>query len=224
GTAVIAAHPQLADTLAKHGLTLNHVTGEVVELEQFNSVMSKRSAQIAVNLRRLEAEWEAAHPGEVIGPVLSSQLQGVAWAHGRPGKKPADLKNEQWWRQELTDAGYDPDELQGRRVSAPVRVDDLSVQEVANRALDRSAGMASAWTRHALQEHVTRIVTEYGVRATPDELREFVTLAAGLAVDDCFSILPPGTPTPEHIAHLTSLSVVAAETTLRDQLAAAVPE
>ncbi|ECH9476797.1 TrwC relaxase, partial [Salmonella enterica subsp. enterica] len=138
--------------------------------------------------------------------------------------KPADLKNEQWWRQELTDAGYDPDELQGRRVSAPVRVDDLSVQEVANRALDRSAGMASAWTRHALQEHVTRIVTEYGVRATPDELREFVTLAAGLAVDDCFSILPPGTPTPEHIAHLTSLSVVAAETTLRDQLAAAVPE
>ena len=38
---------------------------------------------------------------------MSARLQGIAWAHQRPGKKPADLKNEQWWRQELTDAGYD---------------------------------------------------------------------------------------------------------------------
>ena len=220
GTAVIAAHPQLADTLAKHGLSWDHVTGEVVEFVPFNGVMSKRSAQIGQNLKRLEVEWETAHPGEVIGPVLSSQLQGVAWAYGRPGKKPTDLKNEQWWRQELTDAGYDPDALHHKEMPASVRVDDLSVQEVANRALDRSAGMASAWTRHTLQEHVTRIITDAGVRATPEELREFITLATGLAVDDCFSILPPGPPTPEHVAHLTSLGVVAAETGLRDQLAA----
>jgi hypothetical protein len=32
-----------------------------------------------------------------------------------------------------------------------------------------------------------------------------------------------GAATPEHVAHLTSLSVVAAETALRDQLAAATP-
>src|SRR5699024_2133069 len=45
-TAVIAAHPQLAQTLGEHGLTLDPVSGEVVELQPFNGVMSKRSAQI----------------------------------------------------------------------------------------------------------------------------------------------------------------------------------
>lgn len=223
GTAVIAAHPQLAKTLTDHGLTLDPVSGEVTELEPFNAVMSKRSAQIRRNLERLEAEWEQAHPGEHIGPVLSSQLQGVAWAHGRPGKKPADLKDEQWWRQELADAGYDPAILTHRATPVPVGLDEVSVQEVANRALDRAAGAASAWTRHTLQEHVTRIITETGVRATPAELREFITLATSVAAGDCFSILPPGSPTPEHVAHLTSLGVVAAETALRDQLAAATP-
>jgi hypothetical protein len=72
-----------------------------------------------------------------------------------------------------------------------------------------------------VQEHVTRITTEKGVQAAPAELREFITLATGLAVGDCFSVLPLGAPAPEHVAHLTSLSVIVAETALRDQLAAA---
>jgi len=108
GTAVIAAHPQLAQTLAEHGLTLDPVSGEVSELEPFNVVMSKRSAQINRNLDRLEAERQTEHPGETPGPVVTARMQGTAWAHQRPGKKPADLKNEQWWQQELTDAAYDP--------------------------------------------------------------------------------------------------------------------
>lgn len=37
GTAVIAAHPQLAAVLEVHGLTLDPVTGEVAELEPFNA-------------------------------------------------------------------------------------------------------------------------------------------------------------------------------------------
>ena len=224
GTAVIAAHPELAKTLADHGLTLDPVSGEVVELQPFNAVMSKRSAQIRRNLDRLEAEWEAAHPGEVLGPVMTARLQGIAWTRQRPGKKPADLKNEEWWQQELTDAGYDPTQNRQRPVRPVVSVDDLAVQEVASRALDRSAAGASAWTRHTVQEHVTRITTEAGVQAAPAELREFIALATELAISDCFSVLPPGTATPEHVAHLTSLTVVAAETALRDQLTAAIPE
>ncbi|GLJ63398.1 MULTISPECIES: MobF family relaxase [Microbacterium] len=224
GTAVIAAHPQLARTLAEHGLTLDSASGEVRELEPFNGVMSKRSAQIRRNLNCLEAEWEAQHPGEVLGPVMTARLQGIAWTHQRPGKKPADLKDEQWWVQELRDAGYDPARLERRAVQSVLSVDDLAVQEVASRALDRSAASASAWTRHTVQEHVTRITTEAGVQATPDELREFIAVATGLAVSDCFSVLPPGAATPEHVAHLTSLSVVAAEAALRDQLAAATPQ
>ncbi|MEX5274712.1 MobF family relaxase [Kocuria sp. CPCC 205235] len=223
GTAVIAAHPELAETLSRYGLTLDTASGEVVELEPFNAVMSKRSAQIRRNLDRLEAEWEAAHPGEVLGPVMTARLQGIAWAHQRPGKKPADLKDEQWWVQELTDAGYNPDKLEHRVAQPVVSVDDLAVQEIASRALDRSAAGASAWTRHTVQEHVTRITTEAGVQASPAELREFIGIATDLATSDCFSVLPPGVPAPEHVAHLTSLSVVAAEAGLRDQLTAAVP-
>ena len=224
GTAVIAAHPHLAQTLAEHGLTLDPVSGEVAELQPFNGVMSKRSAQIRRNLDQLEAEWEAEHPGEALGPVMTARLQGIAWTHQRPGKKPADLKDEQWWVQELRDAGYDPAARQRSTVQRPVRVDDLAVQEVASRALDRCAAASSAWTRHTVQEHVTRITTEHGVHATSDELREFIAVATDLAVSDCFSVLPPDAATPEHVAHLTSLTVVAAETALRDQLTAATPQ
>ena len=224
GTAVIAAHPQLAATLSEHGLTLDPVSGEVVELEPFNAVMSKRSAQIRRNLERMEAEWQAKHPGETPGPVLTARMQDAAWAFQRPGKKPADLKNEQWWQQELRDAGYHPESLQHPDTVAPASLDDLSVQQVASRALDRCAAAASTWTPHTVREHVTRITTEAGVQATPAELREFIDLATGLAASDCFSVLPPGMVQPEHVAHLTSLGVVAAETALRDQLTAATPE
>ncbi|QQB65072.1 relaxase domain-containing protein [Kytococcus sedentarius] len=224
GTAVIAAHPELAETLSRHGLTLDPVSGEVAELEPFNAVMSKRSAQINRNLDHLEAEWQTEHPGETPGPVVTARMQGTAWAHQRPGKKPADLKNEQWWQQELTDAGYDPENLGRRAVQFSIALDALLVQEVASRALDRCAAGASAWTRHTVQEHVTRITTEAGVQAAPEELREFIAVATGLATEDCFSVLPPGVPTPEHVAHLTSLGVVAAETALRDQLTASIPE
>ncbi|MFT4137196.1 MobF family relaxase [Microbacterium sp.] len=224
GTAVIAAHPELAETLHRHGLTLDPVSGEVVESEPFNAVMSKRSAQIRRNLERMEAEWQQAHPDETPGPALTARMQDAAWAFQRPGKKPADLKDEQWWQQELRDAGYDPDQLQHRDTVAPASLDELSVQQVASRALDRCAAAASTWTPHTVREHVTRITTEAGVQATPAGLREFIDLATGLATGDCFSVLPPGMVQPEHIAHLTSLEVLAAETALRDQLTAAVPE
>ncbi|MFV0373074.1 AAA family ATPase, partial [Microbacterium sp.] len=75
-----------------------------------------------------------------------------------------------------------------------------------------------------VQEHATRIMTEYGVQATPAEIREFVQVATSLAMEDCFSVLPHGAPAPEHVAHLTSLRVVQAETALRDLIAARIPQ
>ncbi|WP_075201064.1 MobF family relaxase [Leucobacter celer] len=219
GTAVIAAHPQLAAVLDQHGLTLDLATGEVAELEPFNAIMSKRGAQVERNLARFEAEWETAHPGEEPGPVVRARLKAKAWEHERPGKKPTTLGSEAGWRAELEDAGYTPNLPRARR-TAPVALDELHIEEIASRALDRCAAGASTWTMHTVREHVTRITTEHGVRAAPRELLEFVQLAAQLAAEDCFSILPPGAPTPEHVAHLTSLRVVAAETELRDLLTA----
>ena len=219
GTAVIAAHPQLTAVLDQNGLTFDPATGEVAELEPFNAAMSKRGAQVERNLARFEAEWEAAHPGEEPGPVVRARLKAKAWEHERPGKKPAVLGSEAGWRAELEDAGYTPDLPRARRV-ASVTLDELHIEEIASRALDRCAAGASAWTVHTLCEHVMRIMTEHGVQAEPMVLREFVQLATQLAAEDCFSVLPPGAPTPEHVAHFTSLRVVAAETELRDLLTA----
>ncbi|WP_222851801.1 MobF family relaxase [Phytoactinopolyspora mesophila] len=224
GTAVLAAHPGLAGVLEHHRLSLDPVTGEVAELEPFNAVMSKRAEQVQRNLARMEDEWEAAHPGGEPGPVVRSRMITAAWAHERPNKKPRRLPDEMGWQQELVDAGYDPATLTHQAKSAPASLDDLRVQEVANRALDRCAASASTWTRHTIQDHVTRITNEAGVRATPGELREFITMTTGLAAAYCFSVLSPDDVQPDHVAHLTSLRVVHAETQLRDLLHARLPE
>ena len=217
GTAVLAAHPQLAAVLDAHALTLDPITGEVAELEPFNAVMSKRAGQVVRNLAMFEAQWEAAHPGQEPGPVVSARLQAKAWDHERPNKKPSRLGSEAGWRRELDDAGYTPDLPQAPR-RVPVALEELSVQEVANRALDRCAAGASTWTVHDIQEHVTLIITEAGVRAERGELRDLIAMTTGLAADDCLSVLPPGAAHPEHVAHLTNVRVVAADTQLRDLL------
>ncbi|MFT3872410.1 MAG: AAA family ATPase [Nocardioides sp.] len=221
---MIAAHPELAEVLDRHGLTLDPVSGEVAELEPFNTLMSKRGEQVHRNLDRLEAEWNAAHPGESIGPVVASRLRAEAWAYQRPAKKPTTLREEAPWLGELREAGYDPEHLARRPARAPASTDDLSVQRIASRALDRCAAAESAWARHTVQEHATQIITEAGVRGTPAELRELIAVATTLALQDCLSALPPDTVTPEHIAHLTSLRVVQVETELRDRITVRTPE
>lgn len=45
GTAVITASPELASVLDRHGLTLDPVNGEGIELEPFNAVMLKRASK-----------------------------------------------------------------------------------------------------------------------------------------------------------------------------------
>lgn len=224
GTAVIAASSVLADVLDRHGLTLDPATGEVAELQPYNAVMSKRGAQVGKNLDRLEAEWEKEHPGETIGPVVATRLRAEAWAFERPAKKPTTLAEEAGWVTELREAGYDPHTLRRPAARALVPLDDLSVQEVASRTLDRCAAAASAWSAHTVTEHAMRIMTEHGVTATPEEVREFVQVATVLAMSDCFSILPPDAPRLEHVAHLTSVRVVQAETELRNLITARVPD
>ena len=219
GTAVIAAHPQLAAVLDAHGLTLDPATGEVSELQPYNAVMSKRGEQVARNLAKFEAEWRAAHPGQEPGPVAMSRLIAMAWDHERPHKKPTVLGHEAAWRAELDAAGYRPDPARVP-VRAAVSLDELRVQQVASRVLDRCAAGASTWAVHDIQEQVTRIITEAGVRATPEELRDLVTLTTSLAVEDCLSVLPPDAARPEHVTHLTSLHVIAVEAQLRDMLSA----
>jgi len=222
GTAILAAHPQLASVLDSHGLTLDPVSGEIRELEQFNKTMSKRAAQVKRNFDRMMAEWDAAHPGVEPGPVARSKMVAAAWDHQRPAKKPDTLAHESGWLAELQAAGYTPDIARRLLQRDPVALDELHVQDVANRALDRCAAAASTWTVHTIRENVTRLVTESGVRATHQELREFIEIGTHLAFDGCLSVLPPDVIAPEHVAYLTSVQVVAVETGLRDLITARV--
>lgn len=219
GTAVIAANPRLAAALDAHGLTLDPVTAEVAELQPFNLLMSKRTEQVTRNLAQFEKEWRAAHPDEEPGPAAMSRLIAMAWDHERPHKKPTWLGSEDGWRRELEASGYRLD-LEGVPTQRCVALDGLSVQDVSRRALDRCAAAASTWTVHDIQEHVSHLVTEAGVRAEPTPLREFIALATRLAEECCLSVLPPDVPRPEHVAHLTSVHVIAVETRLRDLLTA----
>lgn len=219
GTAVIAAHPQLAQVLDTHGLTLDPVTGEVAELQPFNTLMSKRGVQVARNLALFEERWREAHPGQEPGPVAMSRLIAMAWDHERPAKRPSKLGHEDAWRAELEEAGYQVDPTRVP-VQPPMSLDDLRLHQVAGRALDRCAAGASTWTVHDVQEHVTQVITEAGVRAEPEALRDLVALTTRIAAEDCLSGLPSGTARPEHVAHLTSLHVVAVETHVRDLLTA----
>ena len=156
--------------LDRHGLTLDPVTGEVVELQPFNAVMSKRGEQVRQNLERLEAEWEAAHPGESIGPVGRHPADGGGvGASSGPRRSPPRSREEAAWVTELARPDTTPTTLHRPAPRAPCSGSmTCRVQEVASRALDRCAAAASAWTAHTVQEHATRIITEYGVRATPD--------------------------------------------------------
>lgn len=219
GTAVIAAHPHLAAVLDAHGLTFDPVTGEVAELQPFNAVMSKRAEQVARNLTHFEKERRTAHPDQQPGPSAMSRLVAMSWDHERPHKRPTALGNEAAWRAELEDLGYRSDVARAP-VRTSVSLEDVSVRDVASRALDRCAAAASTWTVHDIQEHVTHIITETGLRAAHEPLRELVMLTTRLATQDCLSVLPPESAHPEHVAHLTSLHVIASETRLRDLLTA----
>jgi hypothetical protein len=69
-------------------LTLDHVTGEVAELEPFNALMSERGAQVEKNLAALEAAWVEGHPGETMSRTTAGRLRHKAWAQDRSDKKP----------------------------------------------------------------------------------------------------------------------------------------
>ena len=109
GTAVIAAHPQLAAVLDAHGLTLDPVTGEVGELQPFNAAMSKRAEQVVRNLARFEKEWRTTHPAQEPGQAAMSRLIAMAWDHERPQKRPTTLGSEAAWRRNSRPSGYHPD-------------------------------------------------------------------------------------------------------------------
>ncbi len=70
GHAAVMCDPEFRRVLASHGYTLDPETGEVVELAPYIGAFSARTAQIARNTDRYEAQWRSQHPGQEPTPRL----------------------------------------------------------------------------------------------------------------------------------------------------------
>ena len=86
GHAAVMCDPQLRQTLANHGFTLDPQSGEVRELAPYAGAFSARAAQISRNVDRYEAAWRREHPGSEPGPNLRRTWDRRAWAQARPDK------------------------------------------------------------------------------------------------------------------------------------------
>jgi hypothetical protein len=166
GIGVTAAHLQLAADPPpdRHmGLTLIRVTGEVAELEPYNAPMSKRAEQVQKNLARFEAEWEARHPGREPGLVVA-EADGDGVDHDAE-QETIDTRQRGSLAQGADALGYTANVPRQHR-PPPMSLDELRVQQVASRA-NAAAWCASTWiaAHRAVEQHVTRIITEAGVRA-----------------------------------------------------------
>ena len=219
GTAVLAAHPRLAAVLDAHGLTLDPVTGEVAELQPFNAVMSKRAAQVTPQPGGVRGAVGGRPPRPGAGPGGQRAAAGQGLGP-RAAAQEADAAGQRGRLAARAGRGRLHPRPAPRARTRPVALDELRVQRLASRALDRCAAGGSTWTVHDIAEHVTRIITESGVRAERGELRDVIAMTTRLAAEDCFSVLPPGTARPEHVAHLTTVRVMEVDTQLRDLLAA----
>jgi len=217
GHAAVIADQGFRGALAAHGFTLDADTGEVVQLAGYVAAFSKRAGQVAAQVAGYEAEWRAAHPGEVPGPGLWRSWDARAWATDRPGKARVETAGRAHgrWLGELHALGYTPP-------AGPVRLEPVPVGRVdrdaaAAEVLTRLGAARSAWNQADLRGEVEQLIARTGVIADP-------AVRAGLAEDvtaraaaGCVALLDR--EVPEHVRGWTSPAVIAAEADLAGRLA-----
>jgi len=217
GHAAVMCDPQFRAVLAKHGFTLDE-DGEINELTPYTGPFSARSAQVARNLARYEAEWRGEHPDQEPGPKLLRWWDRRAWADARPDKVVPTLGEQlrQHWVDELRALGFvRPDRATG--VSAtPVGVIDR--QAIVEVALTRLGAKRSAWSAGDIRGVVEELVAAAGVVAESTIRTELTEDLTARAVAVCRPLLARN-DVPEHIRSLTSERVVAIEAELNARLA-----
>lgn len=217
GHAAIACDPEMRRTLAAHGYTLD-ADGEILELKPYIGRFSQRSAQVARNLDRYEAEWRRQHPGQVPGPALRRGWDRRAWAEHRPDKDvPVDgaaLVGR--WREELHELGYVPPDGSVTLEALPIaRLDRAAVVDLV---LSRLGARRSAWNAADVRGEVEKCIAAVGIIADGAVRRELAEDLTSRAVAACTPLLDRN-DVPEHVRSLTSERVVHVEEALVSRLA-----
>ncbi len=219
GHAAVMCDPQLRESLATHGYTLDPATGDVRELAPFAGEFSARASQIARNVDRYEAEWRGEHPGQEPGPKLRRTWDRRAWSQARPDKVvPADGEQlARRWVSELHDLGFTTPTAP--TVLVPTAVGRLNRDAVSQLALSRLGARRSSWNAADIRGEVEKIIASLDVVVDPVVRRELAEDLTARTVVACTPLLERY-DVPGHVRALTSQHVLAVEGDLVDRLAA----
>jgi exodeoxyribonuclease V alpha subunit len=220
GHGAVATDPHFRAVLARHGFTLD-ATGEIAQLAGYVGAFSARAAQITRNLDRYEAEWTAAHPGQLPGPVLRRSWDARAWADGRPDKviplPGTDVDAR--WLVELAALGYRDRDQPVALV--PPSVGGLDRDGMAEQVLAQLAGGRSAWNAADVRGEVEQLIAGAGLVVAAAVRAELAEDLTARAVNRCVPLLArAGDTVPEHVRALTSQLVLDVEADLAGRLAA----
>jgi conjugative relaxase-like TrwC/TraI family protein len=247
GHAAVFSDPGFRGALAAHGYTVEHETGEVVELAPYVGAFSARAAQITRNIDRYEAQWRAANPGQEPGRPLQLSWRARAWAEDRPGKIiPADgTELTARWVAELRALGYtDPGPRPTGRsagqslpvgVPAAPRVGELDRDAAVETILSRLAAKRSGWNAPDIRGQAERLIASTGLITTAAVRIELAEDLTARALAASVPLLPMGNQTagteaegveelvravPEHVRALTSPAVLAVEDDITSRMIA----
>ena len=220
GHAAVATDPEFRAVLTAHGFTLDPASGELSQLSSYVGRFSARTAQIARNLDRYEAEWRASNPGAEPGPGLRQAWDRRAWSEARPDKVvPTDgaaLVGR--WNEELHALGYrDPQQVGLPIVTGTPRVGGIDRDRVVEVVLSRLGARRSAWNAADVRGEVELWITGTGLVAGAVVRTDLAEDLAARVLSACAPLLPR-TDVPEHIRALTSREVLAVEADLVTRL------
>jgi exodeoxyribonuclease V alpha subunit len=225
GHAAIMCDPQLRQTMAAHGYTLDPESGEVRELADYAGAFSARASQISRNVDRYEAVWRREHPGTEPGPNLRRAWDRRAWSDARPDKvipeSGQDLAAR--WVEELHDLGYRTPI--GQAPLAPTPIGVINRDAVTQLALSRLGARRSSWNAADIRGEVEKIIATLAtpgadrIVTDPVVRRELAEDLTARTIAACTPLLDRG-DVPFHVRALTSPRVLEVEADLVDRLAA----
>lgn len=217
GHAAVMCDPQFRRVLARHGYTLDPVSGEITQLQPYAQAFSHRAQQIARNVGRYEAEWRQANPGREPDAKIRRTWDRRAWAESRPDKViPRDGQQlAQRWREELFELGFRPPE--NTQQTPDTAIGSLDRDAVVDLVQARLGTRRSSWNAGDIRGEVEKIIASIDFIAEPAVRRELAEDLTARTVANCVPLLNRD-DVPGHVRAFTSAAVLDVENDILDRL------